>query len=160
MKKTYLASLLVLLIFSGCGFQMRGNWELPPSMNQTGLQGGSHQLYRELKKGFSAAGASISRESQSGPRLRIIEELFDKRTLSIDATGKALEYEIFYVLKFEVLAANGSIMVEPQRLNLVRDFLYVSGDVYGTSRQEKLLRDQMYEEMVDLILRRIQAQAG
>ncbi len=148
---------LCLAIMSGCGFRMGGGWDLPAGMGEVDLLGGSRDLYRELKRGFAAAGGNLRKAVGDGTRLRILGERFGKRTVSVNATGKALEYELFYVLEFDVIGADRSVMVEPQRLDLVRDYLYVDEDVYGTSRQERLLREQMRQEMVGLMLHRIQA---
>ena len=139
---------------------MRGDWNLPAGMSETGLHGGSRSLYRELKRGFTAAGADLHKGARKAARLRILEEYFDKRILSLDVTGGILEYELLYVLKFDVIGIDDTVIVEPQRLRLIRDYLYVSEDVYGASRQEELLRDRMYREMVDLMLLRIKALAG
>ncbi len=138
---------------------MSGDWDLPASMYETGLLGGSRGLYHELKQGFAASGVILRREGENDARLRILEEHLDKRILSVDAIGKVLEYELSYTLEFDVIGADSKAMLQPQRLYLVRDYLYVGDDVYGTSRQEKLLREQMRREMADLILWRIQAQA-
>ncbi len=152
--------LLCVAVVPACGFRLSDAGEsLPAVMQKTGLSGASGDLYRELRQGFSAAGASLHEGAIDGAGLRILAERFDKDILSVDVAGKVLEYGLFYTLEFDVAGADGMVMVEPQRLSLRRDYSYVDGDVYGTSRQEQLLRDQMRREMAGLMLRRIRALA-
>lgn len=150
--------LLCLMMTPACGFRMGDSRQLPAGMEETGLLGGSRDLYRELRQGFTAAGAVLHREASGGAGLRILEGRFDRRILSVDAAGKVLEYELLYTLEFDAIGADGEVLLRPQRLQLVRDYLY-AGDVYGASHRERLLREQMHREMARLILWRIQAQA-
>lgn len=150
------------LILSGCGFQMRGAWQLPAVMSQTAISGSySGALYTELEKHFRSASASISKTSGASAtaQLRFYEDHMGRRTLSVSSAGKALEYELFYIVAFDVVDSKGRVVVPRQRLNLTRDYLFEVSNVIGTDRQASLLRDGLRQDMADLILRRLQAQA-
>lgn len=150
------------LVLSGCGFQMRGDWRLPVSMSQTAISGSySGALYTELVKHFRSASASISKVSGASTtaQLRFYEDQMGRRTLSIGRTGKALEYELFYIVAFDVADSKGRVIVPRQRLNLTRDYLFEETNVIGSDKQENLLRTNLRQDMVGLIMRRLQAQA-
>ncbi len=163
MKRLFQVALISTLMtaLTACGFQMRGDWTLPSVMQQTAYTSGSRDLFNELERNFRAASASITRSDSTagGTRLRVTGETMSRRVLSVDNTGKAIEYELFYVLTFDVLDGNGNLVVKPQRMTMTRDYLFAAADVHGTSRQETLLREEMRKEMANLILRRIQASA-
>ena len=74
--------------------------------------------------------------------------------------GKVIEYEIYYLLRFKVVGANGDVIVKEQQINMVRDYPFVATEVIGSSNEEILLRDDMYKDMARQIMRRIQAQAS
>lgn len=150
-------------LLAGCGFQMRGDWQLPSVMSQTVISGNfSSQLYDELKRNFKSASASLTRhgKASSQTQLRIHEERVDRRVLSIGGrTGKAVEYELYYIVEFDVVDASGQVIVPRQQMNLTRDYLYEETNVIGTNRQENLLRDDLRRDIVHQMMRRFQAQA-
>lgn len=163
MKRLFRIALISLIMSTlpACGFQMRGEWSLPVVMQQTTYTSGSRDLFRALERAFRAASATIIQGDgvAGGTRLRVTGEILDRRVLSVDNTGKAIEYELFYVLTFDVLDGQGNLLVKPQRMSMTRDYLFAAADVHGTSRQEALLREEMRREMANLIMRRIQASA-
>ena len=148
------------LLLAGCGFQMRGDWQLPSALQNTVMSGGGQRLYTYLQREFRAASASLERSpGQSGSaRLMVLQDTMDKRVLSIDTRGKVIEYEIFYLFRFKVLDAEGRTIVKEQQINMVRDFPFAATEVIGSSNEENLLRDNMYKDMARQIMRRMQAQ--
>jgi LPS-assembly lipoprotein len=79
--------------------------------------------------------------------------------LSVSERGKAAEYELYYIVEFDVTDAKGKVIVARQGLNLTRDYLYEVSSVISTDRQDRLLRVNLQKDMADLMMRRIQAQA-
>jgi len=157
-----LAAILLALLLAGCGFQMRGDWQLPAAMNQTAISGKySQALFDELKRNFKSASASLTKGpgSASQTQLRIFDDRMDRRVLSVGATGKVLEYELFYIVDFDVVGEKGRPIVKRQKLVLTRDYLFEEDNVIGSGRQEDLLRGNLRQDMVALMMRRIQAQA-
>jgi LPS-assembly lipoprotein len=149
------------LLLPGCGFQMRGDWELPSSLQNTVMSGGGQALYTYLQREFRAASASLERPPVEGAaRLIVSQNTMNKRVLSVDNRGKVIEYEIYYLLKFKILGADGNLIVKEQQINMTRDYPFVATQVIGASHEEALLRDNMYKDMARQIMRRIQAQTG
>lgn len=159
MKQLSLIIVLISLLLSGCGFQMRGEWQLPASMNNTVLSGGSDATYRNLQREFRSASASLDRRSGDikGAHLFISQDRMEKRVLSVDNRGKVIEYEIYYILNFRLLDEKGNQIVSPQRINMTRDYPFAATDVIGASQEEALLRRDMYRDMARQVMRRIQA---
>lgn len=153
--------LVAVLVVSlcACGFQMRGAHSLPAMMQQTVYVSGSRDLLHELERHFRMAAATIVRgDGAAGEtRLRVTGETMERRVLSVDNTGKVTEYELLYVLNFDVLDGQGRQLVKPGRMTITRDYLFVAADVHGASRQEARLRREMRQEMSNLMMRRIQA---
>ena len=160
-KIVFMAVSLAMLV-SGCGFQMRGEWQLPASVQNTVMTGGAQQLYTHLQREFRAASANLERPpGESGvARIVVSQNVMDRRVLSVDNTGKVIEYELFYLLRFKVVGADGNVLVKEQQINMVRDYPFISTEVGGAYNEELLLRDNMYKDMARQIMRRIQAQAS
>ena len=60
-------------------------------------------------------------------------------------------------MNFELRTAAGQVVFEKQNLKLVRDFLFDTEDVLGKGREEAVLIEDMQQDMVRLIMLRLQA---
>lgn len=150
------------LLVTGCGFQMRGDWQLPASVQNTVMSGGTQQLYTHLQREFRAASASLTRPpaESSAASIVILQDTMERRVLSVDNRGKAIEYQIIYLFRFKVLGADGKVLVKEQQINIARDYPFVATEVGGAFNQELSLRDDLRKDMARQIMRRIQAQAS
>lgn len=159
MKQLGLLVIGISLLLGGCGFQMRGEWQLPASMKNTMMSGGNQMLYDSLQREFRSASADLSRAEGNiqGAHLFILRNQIDKRVLSVDNRGKVIEYEIYYILHFKVLDESGSQIVPPQQINMTRDYPFAATNVIGAAQEEALLREDMYRDMAHQIMRRIQS---
>ena len=149
----------VSLFLSGCGFHLRGEGKLPPSMKQVVMTGGTQVLYENLRKAFRLASSSLTRpegDIQTN-HLMIIRDQMDKRVLSVNSRGKVIEYEVSYILHFKLLDRNGNQVMPLQQIEMTRDYSFTETDVIGASQKETLLRDDLYRDMVRQIMRRIRA---
>lgn len=161
MRHTALVLMAIVVVLTGCGFQMRGDWQLPPAARASVMSGGVQPLYTYLQREFRAADADLQRPGSlsNAATLSILQETNDKRVLSVDNRGKVIEYELAYILMFNLVAPGGEILVPNQQIVMVRDYPFGATDVLGSSQEELLLRDDMYKDMARQIMRRIQVQA-
>jgi LPS-assembly lipoprotein len=152
----------ISLLLGGCGFQMRGEWQLPVSMKNTVMTGGGQVLYTFLQREFRSASAELTRRDGDilGAHLIVTQSQMDKRVLSVDNRGKVIEYEIYYILNFKLLDKDGQSIMPAQRINMTRDYPFASTDVLGSNQEELLLRKDMHQDMARQIMRRIQAQTN
>jgi LPS-assembly lipoprotein len=89
--------------------------------------------------------------------LKIIENKFNRRVLSVGSTAKVSEYELYALIRFSVLDAQGKTLAEGQSVEAQRDYQFNEGEVLGRESEEALLRDQLNKELVQSILRRLSA---
>lgn len=159
--------LLLLATLSGCGFHLRGSFDveqLPASMRQMSIDGvrWNDALAVDLRGALKAAGVKVPRDGASATSvLNIISTNRKRRVLSVSATtGKVREFELYYSVVFDVSDANGKILIEKQTVNLVRDYIFDPTSVHGEALEEKLVFSEMSRDAVQQILRRIRAQVG
>ncbi|GAB4359786.1 MAG: LPS assembly lipoprotein LptE [Gammaproteobacteria bacterium] len=154
--------LAVLLLAPGCGFQLRGEVELPPVLRTTYLAAGSApaQFVDVLRRSLLDAGATLASEPVSeGSVLKISQVSEDKRVLSVDSvTGKVREYELHFAVRFSLADARGRTLIDPQWVGVTRDFRFSETEVLGKSEEEGLLKREMYDEVVRQLVRRVVAQ--
>ncbi len=155
--------LLVLLVcfvsLQACGFHLRGAYQLPESMATTFLEtsNDNSELVRFLRRALLASDIELVESKDSAQaHLRLLAEQQSKRVLSVDSRGRAREYELSYSVDF-VLATQDRVLIPQQRLTLTRDFLFDTEDVLGKGREEAMLIRDMQQDMVRLIMLRLQA---
>ena len=156
------ALLLVVLtvLATGCGFHLRGSAALPPSMEVTFIK--SYDPFSTLVDDFSAAlklhGVRVTQErSEATAVLHILENDIGTRLLSVDTSGKALEYDIYQTVRFSVVTEGNKVLVPEQAVTMNRDYTYSNTDVLGKQREAKVVRANMQSNLVNLAMLRIAA---
>ena len=153
LKKMLLAVLLVLS--TGCGYHLGGTVDLPPEMKIVYFQGASPLLLGGAAQVFrSTEGKIAGSPAEAGIIVNIFNEEMLRRSLSLDSGGRAIEYELSYHLDFELLDAVGQVLMPRQELQVIRDYFNVQVQVIGKANEEVIIRQEMYQEAVKIIVRR------
>lgn len=162
--------LTVALALSACGFHLRGSPELaggnralPAEMAVTAIEAPSQtsELVRHLKRALRSADVTVvETEAVPGAALLTLSEELDRRVLSVDSEGRAVEYELLYTVTYRVSRDDIAWEIPEQSFTLSRDYYFDRLEALAASRQEALLRQDMQREMARLILDRIRAAAG
>ncbi len=160
MRRTWL--LVLILALAGCGFHLRGEVKLPANISTVRIEAPNRLLQDELSIYLKAGGAHVTtRAEPADATLALSGEDFQRRVLSVDPnTGKAREYELAYTVSVSMTRADGSVLLAPQQVRLVRDYVYDQDAVLGKSREEDVLRDEMRRDAVQQVLRRMAATQG
>jgi LPS-assembly lipoprotein len=160
LKQFLLFVLCVSLV--NCGFKLRGAYELPAAMQVTyidHLQVNS-DLVRALKIALKASDIKVAdTKTDDVAVLRLHKETRDKRTVSVDSQGRAREYTLTYALRFSVIAGQQNFEIAEQVIRIERDFIFDPEDVLGNSRGESQLYEEMQQDLVRLLLLRLQSKA-
>lgn len=142
----------------GCGFHLRGQEEkgiAPRVLPMTYVQGGNPQtgLTDELRR----SGSHIIQDRQQAKLLlTILTDGFERRLLSVGATGKAREFELYYTVNFEVRDQAGKELLPKTDISLVRDYRFDETQLLGKDAEEAVLRQDMVRDAAQQILRRLQ----
>ena len=150
----------LLMLIMGCGFHLRGAADLSDNLKVMHIEGVNLQrdigLY--LKRGLVSNGIIVVEQAQADSAvLKIIENKFDRRVLSVGSNAKVSEYELYALIRFSVMDAQGKTLAEGQSVEAQRDYQFDEGEVLGRESEEALLRDQLNQELVQSILRRLSA---
>ena len=160
MKRVALNSVIALLLMTlvGCGFHLRGSADISDSLKTMRIEGVGLQrdigLY--LKRGLVSNGiVVVDAGTADASVLRITENKFDRRVLSVGSSAKVNEYELNSKLSFMVFDAQGNVLAEEQQVEAQRDYQFDEDEVLGRESEETLLRDQLNKQLVQSILRRL-----
>lgn len=76
---------------------------------------------------------------------------------AIDSRGRAQELTLRYAVEFDLLRADGSVLVPRQVVELARNYVTVPNNSIGTDSEQEILTKEMQRDMVASIMRRIDA---
>lgn len=151
-----LAVLLVLL--SGCGFQLRGERALP--FQTLAIQeGGNAELGALLKRSIRASSHTdvVDDPKQAQVTLVFLDTRREKVILSLNSAGRAREYQLVQHFRYQLVDAKGELLQMPQEITLHRDITFNDDVVLAKEQEEQLLYRDMQNDLVQQILRRLAA---
>jgi len=151
---------LVLTFMAGCGFHLRGNYRLPAAMQTTYIASSQANsgLVRALKQSLKASNITISEQAiDTAATLTLSKETRNKRIISVDSSGRAREYMLTSTVTFGVTKSAVDFNIEQQTIRISRNFIFDSQAVLGNQREESLLYEDLQQDLVRLILLRLQS---
>ena len=178
--------LAATLALAACGFHLRKGVNLPADLGPLRVVSADRysQLAEALAQALERSGAVPAADDpvavvvQSGDAqpqiappgdataaplptpvatLNIRQERWGSLPLSIDSRGRATELTLRYAVEFDLLRADGSVLVPRQVVELGRNYVTVATQSIGTDNEQEILAREMQREMVASIMRRIDA---
>lgn len=161
LTRYFVVSLLLVLVvqLSACGFRLRGAITLPESLSSVAIEGTSEHtdlgrvLYRSLKRG----GVIITSADEAGLRIQILRDEVLRRVLSVDAAGKANEYELKHLLRYTAIDKEGHEIVRAQDISTVRAYKFDPNSLLAKGDEEKQLRKTIILSSAQQLLRQLTA---
>ena len=151
---------LSLVLLASCGFHLRGSATLPDSLKTMYIQGVNIQqgFGLELKRGLSRNGVTVVTEYQQGTAvLTVTENKVERRVLSVGSDAKVSEYGLHGRVTFSVSDGQGQVLTQSQQVEAQRDYRFDQEQVLGKDEEERLLREQLEQQLVQSVLRRLSA---
>ncbi len=153
-----LPGLMILIsIVSSCGWQLRGTSNLPPEMAHVFVEGLSrkNRFVQDLDQELAFAGGGVTRNPESAAIiLKVLDDQFERRVVSLSSQGKANEYELIYRIRVELEKPDGNSLLPTQTIEIRRAYFNPQVRVIGKSQEESQIRRDMYKEAVRTLLRR------
>ncbi|QHJ10846.1 LPS-assembly lipoprotein LptE [Paraglaciecola mesophila] len=151
--------LLCSVIISGCGFSLRGNYELPASVSQ--LRVGSAEahsaLERALRNELKPYNVDIIDASVEGhsdvTNIYLLSDELDRRLLSLFSTGQVAEYELIYTVRYELQFANSDAQL--LEFDIKREYQDDPDAVLAKSRELELVLSEMRKQAAIRIIHQI-----
>jgi LPS-assembly lipoprotein len=181
-----LALVAATLALAACGFHLRKGASLPADLGPLRVVSVSRYspLAESLAQALARSGtvpapdpvdvSATPDDAQSGiappaeanatvappapvATLNIRKERWGTIPAAIDARGRAQELTLRYAVEFDLLRADGSVLVPRQVVELARNYVTVPNNSIGTDSEQEMLATEMRRDMVASIMRRIDA---
>ena len=155
MRSTLL--LLSALALSGCGFHPRAQLQLPESVGPVTVQTADpySPLGLELSAALERAGLSGAAPGTPSASLKITDEAWSTKPLSVDELARVREYITRYRVQFALLGSDGKVLVDPQTIELSREYTYDITASAGSPAEQELIQRELRRDMQAAILRRL-----
>ena len=150
--------LVLAVLAAGCGFHLRGAVDLPPAFAAIHLTGpaAAGATGRALAAALAEGGArTVATRGEADAVLEVIAAAARRRVASVDAQGRATEYELRHTLTFRVTDGEGRELLPEQTVVRTGDFLFNPDNVLGAADEEALLRRRLLEESARLAVGRM-----
>jgi LPS-assembly lipoprotein len=153
-----LVALLCATLLSACGFQLRGEVDLPFSSLYIALPD-ANTLRAKLARSIAAGSKTTLAESakQSQAILGVAGDSTAKNVLSLNSAGRVREYQLVRTFSFRVYDSLGRDLIPPGQIILRRDVTFDDSLVLSKQAEEVLLIKDMEDDLVQQLLRRLAA---
>jgi LPS-assembly lipoprotein len=153
----HILCLALLLLLSGCGFQLRGTVDIPEQWLAMHLATSSpnSELAKSVRSSFSNNGVQWLEASEANYVLQLGNEKFERRNLSIGANARAAEFELTLGTTMQVRDANGKEVIPQSDIMVHKIMTHDADNVTGKVEESNLLRREMRQELVQQLMRNI-----
>ncbi len=151
---------LILLLMTACGYHLRGELQLPEILKKVYVQGASPQLTNAVEQVFgSALGEVVDRSAKAGMVLKVLNEDYQRRTISVSSSGYSNEYELVYRLQYEILDKHEELIIPAQTVTATQSYYNAqsSNTLIAKDSEENTLRQEVYKQAVREVVNRARA---
>jgi LPS-assembly lipoprotein len=149
--------LAATFLVAACGFQLRGVATLP--FESIYVQAPAKSLLAQQIKRAVRSGSSTrvpERPDEAEVILQIVNELQERRILSLTGGGRVAEYELSYRVVFRLTDAQKREHIPASEIVLRRDYSYRDDAALSKESEEALLYRSMRDDAVQQLVRRLQ----
>lgn len=154
-----IAALGLLLLLGGCGFQLRGEADLPQEMSKTQIVVDDQYstLARRVMTMLQQNGVQFVDGAQATAILEIPENRVVTNVLTIGNNARVQEYRISHTVKFRLIDAEGNEMLPMQTLVQTREISFDEQAILATSREQEYLKEDLAENLARLLVTRLES---
>ena len=152
--------LIITLIMSGCGWQLRNSEIVASSLGTVYLSSkiGDTALTKELRRAISIYGVSIGNtKAESNYIVVIVDFRQNSRIASINSRGRVAEYQLNEDVDFYITDADDKQILSLSTASVERVYEFREEDILASSNEEKRILKEMRGEIVRQILNRLRA---
>ncbi|MDY7545602.1 LPS-assembly lipoprotein LptE [Glaciimonas sp. GNP009] len=145
-------------MLAACGFHLRGTANLPFKTIYLGSATGT-PLGVELKRNIQASGTTevVPNEKGAEAVMEVISQTQEKVILTLNSQGRAREYMLYSRFSFRLKDAQQKELMPQTLITLKRDISYNESQELSKVAEEALLYRDMQTDLVQQILRRMNA---
>ncbi|MGL6160595.1 LPS-assembly lipoprotein LptE [Microbulbifer sp.] len=160
MKKAvnHILILLTVIVTASCGWHLRGAPKNFPPGSQLYIfaEDPRSDIAGELTRLLQNGGVPMAETPEEADYvLTIHKEIERKRTVAVDARGRASEYELITSAIYSVRDSSGRTLLNYAEADVYRTLEWDDNEVVSKGEEEILLREEMRRELIGRIIDRL-----
>jgi LPS-assembly lipoprotein len=154
-RRAFVAALS--LVLTGCGFKLRGAQTLPIDTLYLALPVNSPVGAEITRVVRSATNARVVAERKAAQAIfELLGETREREIISVNAQGRAREYQLRLRTTFRVIDRDGAELIPPTALTARRDIAFNEAEFLAKESEEALLYRDMQSDLVRQMVTRLQ----
>ncbi|MCK5524372.1 MAG: hypothetical protein KAI83_14665 [Thiomargarita sp.] len=148
---------LTIGLLNGCGFHLRGSSGFDFSFVHIKSES-ADKIAQGVGFRMMDEGVQMVPTANAAQLVLILHnEAIDRRILTVSSySGQQTEFELNYRVEMEIQKPDGTVLLEKQKISLLRDYLFDETAVLAMWAEDEMLREEMYRDIVAQIIRRLQ----
>lgn len=145
---------LLALLVSGCGFQLRGTTSVPPALAPIDLQcqEADKSLCDSVRTLLALNDVPLADSSEEGYRLVLRGSDSSQRATALTSTASAAEYDLTVSVEMMLLTPDGIPLRAAGRLSTSQTYRYDENSVLAKNRERRELADTLNEQLAQQVL--------
>jgi LPS-assembly lipoprotein len=153
-----LALLLLAAMLAACGFELRGQAQLPPEMKQTRLViDDQYSIFaRRVRVLLEQSGVQFVTAPEASAVLEIPQNDVVTEVLTIGDNARVREYRISHTVRFRVVARDGREIVPMQTIRQTREVSFDEQQLLAVSREQEYVKQDLANTLSRLLVTRLE----
>lgn len=154
-----LIPMVLSMLLSACGFQIREDADLPPEMAKTRMvvDGENSVFARRIRVLLSQAGVTFVGVDQATAFLEIPVNRVQTEVLTIGDNARVREYRVSHTVRFRLTDADGKEILPWQTMRQAREISFDEQEILATSREQEYLKQDLAESLSRQLVTRLEA---
>jgi len=158
MKQLFCIGIVICLQLGGCGFHLR-TWDLEGTVETARITANTRNpVAVPLGRALQSAGVELV---DDGSEVDLVIELLadrqGRRSVSVTDQARAAEYETTLSVQYAVRDRDREILMDPNWIRASRVYRVDRDNLVGSSQEQQLLEREMVNDLVQQILRGVNA---
>jgi LPS-assembly lipoprotein len=152
-----LCGLILILLCSACGFQLREDTELPPEMARTRMVVNDEYslLARRVRVLLEKSGATFVSSENATAFLEIPTNSVVTEVLTVGDNARVREFRISHTVKFRVTDPDGRDIIPLQTMRQAREISFDEQKILASSREQEYLKRDLAETLARMLVTRL-----
>ncbi len=149
---------LVLVLAAGCGFRLR-TFDLNTAVSSVHISSSSGNFAEvPLRQGLERAGVTIVPVADEAEvTVALLNARQDRRSVAVTDQAQAAEYELDLGVQYSVSGPDGKELIAPRWVETSRIYRVDRVNLVGTNEEQALLEREMVNDLVQQIVRALDA---
>ena len=144
-------------LVAGCGFHLR-TWELDGNIETAKITSNLRNPVADpLGRALESAGVEVVGSGSADVTIDLLSDRTSRRAVSVTDQARAAEYQTTLTVVYAVQDASGNALASSRSVSASRIYTVDRDNIVGSSEEQALLQREMVDDLVQQIIRGVNA---